>query len=84
MSWPTLPVGRFSGVHQWPLLGVPRGTDALRGFLRSDIEVCAANHFFTDPFPGREKHMIVKYSVPPSRAVKTARFHEGQKVEFTK
>ena len=25
MSWISYPVGRFSGVHRWPVLGVPRG-----------------------------------------------------------
>jgi hypothetical protein len=25
MSWISYPVGRFSGVHVWPVLGVPRG-----------------------------------------------------------
>jgi hypothetical protein len=26
MSWISYPVGRFSGVHGWPVLGVPRGS----------------------------------------------------------
>jgi hypothetical protein len=25
MSWISYPVGRFSSVHRWPVLGVPRG-----------------------------------------------------------
>jgi len=28
MSWISYPVGRFSGVHRWPVLGVRRGEDA--------------------------------------------------------
>jgi hypothetical protein len=58
-------------------------TETLRGFLASNIEVLASNHFFSDPYPNKEKHLIVKYSVPGSRAIKVARFHEGQRVMFT-
>jgi hypothetical protein len=59
-------------------------TETLVGFLTSNIEVLASNHFFSDPYPNKEKHLIVRYSAPGSRAVKTARFAEGQKVTFTK
>ena len=29
MSWISYSIGRFSGVHRWPVLGVPRGTKGL-------------------------------------------------------
>jgi competence ComEA-like helix-hairpin-helix protein len=28
MSWISYSIGRFSGVHRWPVLGVPRGLTA--------------------------------------------------------
>ena len=48
------------------------------------MEVFASNHFFTDPFPEKEKHLVVQYSIRPSRARKTITVVEGDPVIFRK
>jgi hypothetical protein len=59
-------------------------TELLRGYVASDVEVLASNHFFSDPYPKTDKHLIVKYCAPGGRAVKTITVREGQPVRFTK
>jgi hypothetical protein len=59
-------------------------TELLRGYIDSGVEVLASNHFFGDPYPNTYKHLVVKFSVTGSRAVKTLTFREGQLVKFSK
>ncbi len=59
-------------------------TQVLRGYVKNSMEVFASNHFFTDPYPNKEKHLVVQYSMPPSRAQKTVTIKEGQPLIFTK
>jgi hypothetical protein len=59
-------------------------TQVLRGYLANSIEVFASNHFFSDPYVGKSKHLIVQYSLPPSRAKKTVTVKEGDSLIFTK
>jgi hypothetical protein len=57
-------------------------TEPLRGFIATGTEVFASNHFFSDPYPHEHKTLVVQYSVPPSRAKKTATFREGDRLVF--
>lgn len=59
-------------------------TEILRGYVAGDVEVLASNHFFSDPYPERFKHLVVKFTAPGSKTVKTLTFTEGQPVRFAK
>jgi len=60
-------------------------TDLLRGYLSAGTkELRAANEFFVDHYPGRFKHLIVEYTLPGRKAVKSLTFQEGALIRFQK
>jgi len=60
-------------------------TDLLRGYLSAGTkELRAANEFFVDHYPGRFKHLIVEYTLPGRKALKSVTFEEGTLIRFQK
>ena len=57
-------------------------TEMLRGYLSAGVGVLASNHFFTDPYPDKHKHLLVKVRKPRSRKAKMITFLEGMPVDL--
>jgi len=60
-------------------------TDLLRGYLSAGVrDLRAANEFFVDHYPNRFKHLVVEYSHPRSKTIRSVTFQEGALVTFQK
>ncbi|GEM_PF-665182 len=58
-------------------------TDALRGYVEAGASVLASNRFFSDHYPGRDKHLVVKYRVRANAKTVTRTFAENDPLRFT-
>jgi hypothetical protein len=59
-----------------------RVTTELRGYLASGKKILAANEFFVDHWPGKDKYLLVKDSLDGGKTQKWFTFKQGDPVVF--
>ena len=57
-------------------------TEQLRGYLASDATLLASNRFFSDHYPGKDKHLMVKFRNRGSNKTRTLTFAQNEPVRF--